>query len=125
MRYCTRCCYPHNTRPPMSFDEQGVCSGCRIAEKRNGSPIDWSEREKQLRELCNQHRKNGSGYDCLVPGSGGKDSFYAAHVLKHKYKMKPLTVTWAPHIYTEIGFKNVREYKLGILGWRNKLPKTK
>jgi N-acetyl sugar amidotransferase len=41
-----------------------------------------------------------------VPGSGGKDSFYAAHVLKFKYGMHPLTVTWAPHIYTEWGWKN-------------------
>ena len=48
MKYCTRCCYPHNTRPPMSFDEEGVCSGCRIAEKRNNHPVDWSEKQKKL-----------------------------------------------------------------------------
>ena len=42
----------------------------------------------------------------MVPGSGGKDSAYTAHVLKYKYGMNPLTVTWAPHIYTEIGWKN-------------------
>ena len=59
--------------------------------------------KKELRELCDEYRKNDGSYDCLVPGSGGKDSFYAAHILKYKYGMHPLTVTWAPHIYTPPG----------------------
>ena len=45
-----------------------------------------------------------------MPGSGGKDSFYAAHVLKHKYGMHPLTVTWAPHIYTDWGWQNFQAW---------------
>ena len=53
------------------------------------------------------YRKNDGSYDCLVPGSGGKDSFYAAHLLKYKYGMHPLTVTWAPHIYTPWGWENI------------------
>lgn len=86
------------------FDENGVCDACRVAE--NKKTTDWSEREKRLKELCDLHRGDGSRYDCLVPGSGGKDSFYAAHILKTKYGMTPLTVTWAPHIYTDWGRKN-------------------
>ena len=35
-----------------------------------------------------------------------KDSAYTAHILKYKYGMNPLTVTWAPHLYTDIGWKN-------------------
>ena len=62
------------------------------------------KREKQLIKLCDKYRKKG--YDCIVPGSGGKDSAFAAHQLKYKYGMNPLTVTWAPHLYTEIGWKN-------------------
>lgn len=45
-----------------------------------------------------------------MPGSGGKDSFYASHVLKTKYGMHPLTVTWAPHVYTEWGWKNFQSW---------------
>ena len=45
-----------------------------------------------------------------MPGSGGKDSFYAAHMLKYKYGMHPLTVTWAPHIYTDWGWKNFQAW---------------
>ncbi|HWA36219.1 MAG TPA: N-acetyl sugar amidotransferase, partial [Burkholderiales bacterium] len=34
----------------------------------------------------------------------------AAHVLKHKYGMHPLTVTWAPHIHTEWGWRNFQAW---------------
>jgi len=89
----------------IHFDADGICDACRMAEQKHKT-IDWSERERQLRELCDRYRKNDGSYDCVVPGSGGKDSFYAAHVLKNKYGMHPLTVTWAPHIHTEWGWKN-------------------
>ncbi len=42
----------------------------------------------------------------MVPASGGKDSAFVAHMLKYKYGMKVLTVTWAPHLYTDIGWRN-------------------
>jgi len=93
----------------IHFDEHGVCDACRMAEQKHGT-IDWAERERQLRELCDRHRSTDGSYDCVVPGSGGKDSFYAAHMLRTKYGMHPLTVTWAPHIYTEWGWKNFQSW---------------
>lgn len=84
--------------------QDGICDACRFNIKKK--QINWQEREKQLIELCNRFRSNGKHYDCLVPGSGGKDSFYAAHILKYKYGMTPLTITWAPNIYTPWGQKN-------------------
>lgn len=89
----------------IAFDENGICDACRLAEQKHGR-IDWQERERQLMELCDRHRSKDGSYDCVVPGSGGKDSFYAAHILKYKYGMHPLTVTWAPHMYTDWGWKN-------------------
>ena len=55
-------------------------------------------------------------YDVLVPGSGGKDSIFVSHYLKYlKMKMNPLTVTWAPHMYTDIDGKNFQSWlKLGF-----------
>lgn len=93
----------------INFDADGVCDACNFAEKKKAS-IDWLEREAQLKELCDQHRKNDGSYDCIVPGSGGKDSFYASHILKTKYGMHPLTVTWAPHVYTDWGWKNFQSW---------------
>ena len=56
--------------------------------------------------MCDKFRRNDGRFDVIVPGSGGKDSAYVSHILKNKYGMNPLTVTWAPHSYTEIGWKN-------------------
>ena len=68
------------------------------------------KKKDALKSLCDLHRNNNGDYDVIVPGSGGKDSAYASHVLKYKYGMNPLTVTWAPHKYTEIGWKNFENW---------------
>ncbi|MFM8775478.1 MAG: N-acetyl sugar amidotransferase, partial [Actinomycetota bacterium] len=90
------------------LDDLEICDACRMTEKK--AEINWAERDAQLRELCDKHRSRDGSYDCLVPGSGGKDSFVAAHMLKYKYGMHPLTVTWAPHVYTEWGWRNFQRW---------------
>ncbi len=94
----------------VEFDKDGVCAACNYVKKEFDDTINWKEREKELRDLCDKHRKNNGEYDCLVPGSGGKDSIYASYVLKYKYKMNPLTVTWSPHLYTDIGWENFQSW---------------
>lgn len=91
------------------FDREGVCAACRYADIKE-KEIDWKQREKELIQLCNFYRSRKGGYDCIVPGSGGKDSTFTAHILKYKYRMHPLTVTWSPHIYTDIGFQNFQSW---------------
>ncbi len=93
----------------IHLDDVGVCDACRVAERKE-QEIDWDERERELRALCDRHRSKDGRYDCLLPGSGGKDSFYAAHILKKKYGMHPLTVTWAPHLYTPWGWENFQAW---------------
>ena len=93
-----------NQKSGLNIDENSsVCDACNYNETKK--KIDWKKRENELIELLKKYRKP-SGYDCVVPGSGGKDSAYTAHILKYKYGMNPLTVTWAPHMYTDIGWKN-------------------
>tara|TARA_B100000575_G_scaffold207898_1_gene169210 strand:+ start:84 stop:1283 length:1200 start_codon:yes stop_codon:yes gene_type:complete len=92
----------------LNFNEDRICDACRFSESK--SKIDWDLREKELNELLSKYRKNDGGYDCLVPGSGGKDSAYQAHILKTKYKMNPLTVTWPPILYTEYGYRNWKNW---------------
>ena len=96
-------------KPSMRFFDDGVCSACKVwDDKRNA--IDWTERERLLREVCDRHRSKDGSHDCIVPGSGGKDSFYAAHVLKHQFGMTPLTITWAPNLYTDWGWRNFQAW---------------
>lgn len=89
-------------RTGINFSKN-ICSACNYAFEKE--KIDWKDREKKLKKLLSFYRKK-SGYDVLVPSSGGKDSSFAAHVLKYKFNMNPLTVTWAPNIFTDIGWKN-------------------
>ncbi len=90
----------------IEFDEEGICSACRYSEIKN-KLIDWDKRERDLLSLLDQHRGKNGGYDVIVPSSGGKDSSFTAHILKYKYGMNPLTITWAPHLYTDVGRKNI------------------
>jgi N-acetyl sugar amidotransferase len=120
--FCTKCVIS-NQRPSstvefqhskeenkktISFDNDGICDACRYHDQKEVG-IDWDLREKQLTELCDKYRRS-SGYDVIIPGSGGKDSAYTSHLLKYKYGMNPLTVTWAPHLYTDIGWKNFENW---------------
>ena len=116
--FCTRCVistlrptstiegkHKKNEKKPTTQFTNGVCDACRWAVIKE-TEIDWKDRENELQELCDRYRKGNGEYDVVVPASGGKDSMYVAHLLKHKYNMNPLTVTWAPNIWTEIGQKN-------------------
>lgn len=94
----------------IAFDSEGVCDACRFAGRKHDGGIDWTERDRELRDLLDRHRSKDGRYDVLVPGSGGKDSVYAAHLLKYKYGMNPLTVTWAPHVYTDWGWRNFQAW---------------
>ena len=122
VKFCSKCVIsnqrPNSTiefnhtkeskKSTIYLDENGVCDACKAAEIKNN--IDWGMREEELIKLLDKHRKNDGSYDCLVPGSGGKDSAYQAHILKYKYNMNPLTVTWPPILYTDDGLKNWRNW---------------
>ena len=108
VKYCTNC-VTSNQRPRLTFDEKGVCSACQYAYLKH-NVIDWDKREKELIKLCNRFRSKDGSYDVVVPGSGGKDSGYVAHILKARYGMHPLSVTWAPFRYTPIGWQNFESF---------------
>jgi N-acetyl sugar amidotransferase len=93
----------------IGFDEDGICDACRYQQTK-ASKIDWRRREDALVSLLDRHRRRDGGYDVVVPGSGGKDSAFTSHILKYRYGMNPLTVTWAPHRYTEIGWQNFENW---------------
>lgn len=93
----------------IHFGEDGICDACRAVEAKE-KKINWKEREKELFDLCDRYRKTDGSYDCIVPGSGGKDSFYTSYLLRYKYNMHPLTVTWAPHVYTPWGQRNFQAW---------------
>jgi len=72
---------PENVKPGIIFDDLGVCSGCRVWEKRQ--KINWNDRKELLKETLEKYKKiardNDAPYDCIIPVSGGKDSHYQTH----------------------------------------------
>ena len=124
-------CVGSNQRPRTEFDKDGVCNACQYARdlKFAENGINWGKREDELKKLLDKHRSKDGSWDCLVPSSHGKDSALVAHQLKYKYGMHPLTVTWAPYIYTSIGFKNYMEMTHrgfdGMVAWPNGITHRK
>src|SRR3990167_6805780 len=108
VRFCARCVVS-NQRPRIVFDTEGVCSACRYAERKREGSIDWKPRAEERRALLDRHRRP-TGYDVIVPVSGGKDSATVAHRLKTEYGMHPLCVKWAPFAYTDIGRENFEAF---------------
>lgn len=110
IRYCTRCVYPAVAATPLTFDENGVCSGCRTHEEQK--TIDWDRRRKMFETLIEKYRsKDGSNYDLVIAVSGGKDSFWQAHLFTKVYGLKVLFVCYAENNHTEVGLRNIQRMK--------------
>lgn len=118
VEYCSKCVIS-NQRPNSAVEmksdglnkkgigfKDGVCDACRFNEEKQ-LEINWSQRSEKFYSLLSKYRKNNEFYDVLVPSSGGKDSSYTAYLLKHKYDMNPLAITWAPNMFTDIGRGNL------------------
>jgi N-acetyl sugar amidotransferase len=61
--------------------------------------IDWDSRARDFANLAEEAKDKSSGnYDCIVPVSGGKDSYYQVHVAQ-MYGLKPLLVTYHGNNY--------------------------
>lgn len=92
----------------LNIGKSGVCDACLYAEEKE--KVNWQAREKELMKLLHKYKRNDGNYDCIVSGSGGKDSAMASHLLKYKFGMHPLTVTWPPFMYTDYGYRNFRNW---------------
>lgn len=108
IRYCQRCVMPAS-KPDLRIDEQGICSACRAYERR--AQVDWDIRKAELVRLIETHRRPESGYDCIVPSSGGKDSHFQVLTIL-ELGFKPLVVTATTDHLTELGRRNIENLKL-------------
>jgi N-acetyl sugar amidotransferase len=103
MRYCSNCILP-DTRPNLVIEADGICNACKAhGTKRT---IDWDGREAAFRAVVEHAKSRGTGYDCLIPVSGGKDSTWQV-VKCLEYGLNPLAVTWKTPARTEIGARNL------------------
>lgn len=108
VKFCKNCVVS-NQRPRTVLNNEGICPACQWAYEKDHK-VDWDSREKELEGLCDRYRSKDGSFDVVVPGSGGKDSGFVAHQLKHRFGMHPLCVTWAPFEWTDIGWQNLKNF---------------
>jgi N-acetyl sugar amidotransferase len=94
MRYCSKCVYPISA---VNLDiTNNICSACNSAEEifRLDDSF-WKDQQERFKKILSEHRSvDGSRYDCLIPVSGGKDSYYQTHLIVKELGLKPLLVTY-------------------------------
>ncbi len=111
MRYCKRCLYPENHPLNIVFDEEGVCSGCRVHEEKD--TLDWKPRGEKLGQVLEAYRnRSGNNYDCIIPVSGARDSYFIVHTVKNVYGMNPLLVTYNKQYNTAEGVRNLANLRI-------------
>lgn len=106
MKYCKKCVYPIVT-VNLDLDDDGVCSSCRAFEKFEALTDEfWEKRKNKFEQIIEERLKNNkSNYDCIIAVSGGKDSYYQAHIIS-QYGLKPLFVTYHGNNYLPEGDYN-------------------
>src|SRR3989338_1700048 len=110
MQYCTNCVYPAASAFKLVFDDNGVCSGCSV--HAGAGKISYEDGQRALQELVEQYRApGGSNYDCLVPVSGGKDSYFQVHYVTQVLGLKPLLVTYHGNNYLPEGERNLNRMR--------------
>lgn len=110
MIFCKRCLYPENHPLNLTFDD-GICSGCRVHEEKD--TLNWTERENKLKNILENYKNtSGNNYDCIIPVSGARDSYFIVHIIKNVYKMNPLLVTYNKHYNTDLGIRNLANLRI-------------
>lgn len=111
MRICKRCLYPENHPLNITFDDEGICSGCRVHEEKD--ILDWKERSEKLESILDNYKnKSGNNYDCIIPVSGARDSYFIVHTIKNVYGLNPLLVTYNKHYNTALGVRNLANLRI-------------
>jgi hypothetical protein len=88
------------------FDDDGVCSGCRVHEEKD--TLDWKPRREKLKKLLEKYRHcTGGNYDCVIPVSGARDSYFIVHTIQEEFGLNPLVVNYNKHYNTRRGHRNL------------------
>jgi len=111
IQFCKRCLYGSTHPLGLTLDEECICSGCRVHEEKDA--LDWSARWDKLQALVDPYRDtSGSNYDCIVPVSGGQDSYFILHLVKERLGLNPLLVTYNKYYNTPLGIRNLANLRI-------------
>lgn len=109
--HCQRCLYPSSHPLGLTIDSEGICSGCRVHEEKD--ELDWGGRWSKLENLVAEYKStNIKNYDCIVPVTGGQDSYYIVHLVKEKLGLNPLLVSYNKYWNTPVGIRNLANLRI-------------
>lgn len=125
-KYCRRCTYSINAATPIKLDNEGICSGCRSHEEQDrifSNNLEKLKRFNMLKELTDSYKRKDN-YDCIIPVSGGKDSFWQTYVITNLLGLRPLLVCFNENAQTEVGKRNLVQLTKAFpsAGYINYLP---
>lgn len=111
IKICKRCLYTSFHPLNITFDENGICSGCKVHEEKDN--LNWSSRKKKLNKILSNYKsKSENNYDCIIPVSGARDSYFVVHIIKNIFKMNPLLVTYNKQYNTDVGIRNLANLRI-------------
>ncbi|AFN75902.1 N-acetyl sugar amidotransferase [Melioribacter roseus P3M-2] len=115
-KVCTRCVMDDSV-PGIKFDENGICTYCKIHDELERKYPLNEESHKKLLQIVDKIKKDGKGkkYDCIVGVSGGRDSTYTLYNAA-KLGLRPLAIHFDNGWDTEIAVQNIENAcrKLGV-----------
>ena len=110
IQICNRCFYPSSHPLGITFNEQGICSGCQVHEEKD--KLDWDYRLNRLKNILNKFKSKKENYDCIIPVSGADDTYFTVHIVKNILKLNPLLVCHNKYFNTPIGIKNLANLRI-------------
>jgi len=111
IKFCKRCLYSSYHPLGIVINEDGICSGCKIHEEKDF--LDWDQRFNKLEKIVSNYRnKKSENYDCIVPVTGGNDSYFIVHVVKNILGLNPLLVSYNKYFNTPLGIKNLANLRI-------------
>jgi N-acetyl sugar amidotransferase len=109
--FCKKCLYASSHPLGLTINKNGICSGCEIHEEKY--KLNWRERFQKLLKIVRPYKsKNKNNYDCIVPVTGGSESYWILHIVKNKLKLNPLLVSYNKYFNTNIGIKNLANLRI-------------
>lgn len=109
--FCKRCLYASSHPLGLIIDEEGICSGCRVHEEKD--TLDWNLRWSKLEDIVQPYRARSTDtYDCIVPVTGGQDSYFIVHLVKERLGLNPLLVTYNKYFNTPLGIRNLANLRI-------------
>ncbi len=110
IKFCKKCLYPSTHPLGLIFNKDGICSGCLVHQEKFS--LDWDFRLNKLKKIVKQYSSKKNNYDCIVPVTGGTDSFFIVHIVKNILKLNPLLVHYNKYYNTNTGIENLAKLRI-------------